>query len=63
MSEISDSGLSHKAELIFQTSQLVHAQVKMMLDKSMIDGNAFAPQLSHNALLKVMNEAVDIMKG
>jgi hypothetical protein len=35
--------LRYKAELIFQTSQMLHSQVKIMLDKSMIDQRAFSP--------------------
>jgi hypothetical protein len=34
---IQNTDLKYKAELIFQTSQMLHSQVKIMLDKSMID--------------------------
>jgi hypothetical protein len=38
---IQNTDLKYKAELIFQTSQMLHSQVKIMLDKSMIDQQAF----------------------
>jgi hypothetical protein len=34
---IQNTDLKYKAELIFQTSQMLHSQVKIMLDKNMID--------------------------
>jgi hypothetical protein len=40
---IQNTDLNYKAELIFQTSQMLHSQVKIMLDKSMIDQKAFQP--------------------
>lgn len=40
---IQNTDLKYKAELIFQTSQMLHSQVKIMLDKSMIDQKAFQP--------------------
>ena len=37
MNTAQNSELSYKAELIFQTSQMLHSQVKVMLDKNMIE--------------------------
>ncbi len=60
---ISNKDLNYKAELIFQTSQMLHSQVKIMLDKSMIDQHAFSPQLEIHSLKKVLNDVANIMKG
>lgn len=63
MSSAPSKELSYKAELIFQTSQMLHSQVKVMLDKSMIDQSAFSPQLEHYSLKRVLEDATNIMKG
>ena len=52
-----------KASLIIDTSQLLHSQVQMLLDRSLMENNRFAPQLTQERLLLVIREAVEILRG
>ncbi len=53
--------LKYKAGLVHSTSKLLLSQVKVLLDKSMLDQNTFQAQLEVWSLQKIMDETCSIM--
>lgn len=45
------------------TSKLVLSQVKLLLDKSLIENGVLSPQLQEEKLLKVVSETAEILQG
>ena len=54
-----DPKVSKEAELIVSTAKLLLSQVKLTLDKNMIDNNAFTPNLEYYPLNKTI---IDVMR-
>ncbi len=49
--------------MILSASQLLFAQVKLLLDQNLIDGNHFVPQLSQVDMGELVNETIQILQG
>jgi hypothetical protein len=47
--------------MIKGTGKLLLAQIKMLLDKSLMDNGHFHPQLGKGKLLSVINETTEIL--
>ncbi len=61
IAQIPPGKLNYKASLVHSTSKLLLSQVKILLDKSMLDQNTFQAQLEEWSLQKVLNETSNIM--
>jgi hypothetical protein len=48
--------------MIIRTSKLVLAQVKMLLDKSLMDYDHFSLQPEKTKILQVIRETIDILE-
>lgn len=49
--------------MIQSTSKILLSQIKFLLDKNMLDMNAFTPQLEIISLKKILQDAVTISSG
>jgi signal transduction histidine kinase len=58
LKKVSDPDVAHKLNLILSASQLLFAQVKLMLDQNLIDGSHFTPRLSQLNLGVLVNETI-----
>lgn len=45
------------------TGKLLLAQIKMLLDKSLMENGHFQPQLAKGQLLKIVGETTSILQG
>lgn len=50
-----------EANLIFNTSKLLHAQVNELLDKNMMDRSMLVPKLEATSLVDIVKETKDIL--
>jgi K+-sensing histidine kinase KdpD len=62
-SEVANSKLKHKAELVVLTSDLVISQVNFLLDKNLLDQKVFTPHLEKHLIKKVVKDAVSIFEA
>lgn len=53
----------HKLRLILNCSQLLHAQVKLLLDKNLIDSDHFVPQLTKTNFGDLVQKTIEILMG
>jgi signal transduction histidine kinase len=58
-----DPALVKEARLIVSTSKLLLSQVKLSLDKNMLDNGLFAPNFEIHPLNKTITEVVDILRN
>ncbi len=58
-----DPTLVKEARLILSTSKLLLSQVKLSLDKNMLDNGLFAPNFENHPLNKTITEVVDILRS
>ncbi len=49
------------ALLIYNTSQILLSQVKLLLDKNLLDNNRFRPSLDDHAVNQTIENIVDIL--
>jgi hypothetical protein len=49
------------SRLIVNTGKLVLAEIKMLLDRNLLENGQFVPQLDKAELLKVIGETVEIL--
>ena len=58
-----DPKVSKEAELIVSTAKLLLSQVKLTLDKNMLDNNAFTPNFEYYPLNKTIIDVTRILNG
>ena len=51
-----------EAKLILSTSKLLLSQVKLILDKNMLDNDLFAPNFEYYPLNKTISDVIDILR-
>lgn len=63
LSETLENTNGHKdALLIYNTSQILLSQVKLLLDKNLLDNNRFMPSLDDHPINQTIENIVDILK-
>ena len=58
-----DARVSRQAGLIVSTSGLILQQVKLILDKNMLDNNSFTPNFEFHYLNKTISEVAQILEA
>jgi CO dehydrogenase/acetyl-CoA synthase delta subunit len=58
-----DPNVLKEAELIVSTAKLLLSQVKLTLDKNMLDNNAFVPNFEYYPLNKTIIDVTRILDG
>ena len=58
-----DDRLIYEARLILSTTKLLLSQVKLSLDKNMLDNGLFAPNFEIYPLKKTIREVTDILRS
>jgi signal transduction histidine kinase len=61
LEQVTDTDAIHKLQLILNCSQILFAQVKLLLDQNLIDGNHFVPNLTQTALGDLVMKTIDIL--
>jgi hypothetical protein len=62
LKELKHSPKKHEAELIFTTAKLLLSQVKLLLDKNMLEHNMFQPNFEVSPVNKTIKDAVEILR-
>jgi len=63
LKELENSPKKHEAELIVVTSKLMLSQVKLLLDKNMLEHDLFLPNLEVASFNKSVADAISILRG
>lgn len=62
LKELEHSPKRHEAELIISTTKLILSQVKLLLDKNMIEHDLFEPELTLSPLNKTVSSVIEILE-
>lgn len=52
----------YEAKLILSTTKLLMSQVKILLDKNLLDRDHFLPNIEPHSLNSIINETIEIMR-
>ena len=62
LKELQNSPKKHEAELILTTAKLLLSQVKLLLDKNMLEHDMFQPNFEVSPVNKTVKDAIDILQ-
>ena len=63
LSEGAKGKVKRKAEMIASTGKLLETQIKMFLDKSIMENGHFEAQLAEGEILEVVRNITEILQG